>query len=100
MILGLWSMLWVCSLIYKVPNARIRDLCGVKKGVDIKIDEGVLWYVGRGFVRANTGGGSPGGEPMTLTRVVGCHGFMKPLKGGSLSLICFSGESSTDEAVS
>ena len=26
----------------KVPNARIRQLCGVTKGVDEKIDEGVL----------------------------------------------------------
>ena len=26
----------------KVPNARIRELCGVTKGVDEKIDEGVL----------------------------------------------------------
>ena len=24
----------------KVPNARIRQLCGVTKGVDVKIDEG------------------------------------------------------------
>ena len=29
----------------KVPNARIRQLCGVPKGVDEKIDEGVLrWF--------------------------------------------------------
>ena len=26
----------------KVPNARIRQLCGVRKGVDEKIDEAVL----------------------------------------------------------
>ena len=26
----------------KVPNARIRQLCGVTKGVDKGIDEGVL----------------------------------------------------------
>ena len=26
----------------EVPNARIRQLCGVTKGVDEKIDEGVL----------------------------------------------------------
>ena len=25
----------------EVPNARIRELCGVTKGVDEKIDEGV-----------------------------------------------------------
>ena len=29
----------------KVPNARIRELCGVTKGVEERIDEGVL----RGF---------------------------------------------------
>ena len=29
----------------KVPNAQIRELCGVKKGVDESIDEGVLrWF--------------------------------------------------------
>ena len=32
----------------KVPNARIRKLCGVKKGVDEKIDEGVLRWFGHG----------------------------------------------------
>ena len=26
----------------KVPNARIRELCGMTKGVDEKIDESVL----------------------------------------------------------
>ena len=26
----------------RVPNARIRELCGEKKGVDERIDEGVL----------------------------------------------------------
>ena len=34
----------------KVPNARIRQLCGVTKGLDEKIDEGVpqwLSHVGR-----------------------------------------------------
>ena len=33
-----------------VPNARIRELCGVKKRVDRRIGEGVLWlfdHVGR-----------------------------------------------------
>ena len=30
----------------KVPNARIRELCGVTKGVDEKIDEGVLRWFG------------------------------------------------------
>ena len=29
----------------RILNARIRDLCGVKKGLDERIDEGVL----RGF---------------------------------------------------
>ena len=30
----------------KVPNVRIRQLCGVAKGMDEKIDEGVLrrWF--------------------------------------------------------
>ena len=27
-----------------VPNAWIRKLCGVTKGVDERIDEGVLWW--------------------------------------------------------
>ena len=30
----------------KVPNARIRQLCGVTKSVDEKIDEGVLRWFG------------------------------------------------------
>ena len=30
----------------KVPNARIRDLCGVTKGVDENIDEGVFRWFG------------------------------------------------------
>ena len=30
---------------YRVPNARIRELCGVKKGLDERIDESVLrWF--------------------------------------------------------
>ena len=29
----------------RVPNAQIRELCGVKKGLDEWIDEGVLqWF--------------------------------------------------------
>ena len=29
----------------KVPNTRIKELCGVTKGLDEKVDEGVLrWY--------------------------------------------------------
>ena len=28
----------------RVPNARIRELCEVKKGQDERIDEGVLWW--------------------------------------------------------
>ena len=29
----------------RVPNAEIRELCGVKKGLDERIDEGVLqWF--------------------------------------------------------
>ena len=27
----------------RVPNAWIRELCRVKKGLDERIDEGVLW---------------------------------------------------------
>ena len=30
----------------KVPNARIKELCGVTKGVDERIDEGVLQWFG------------------------------------------------------
>ena len=30
----------------RVPNAQIRELCGVKKGLDEKIDEGVLRWFG------------------------------------------------------
>ena len=30
----------------KVPNARVRQLCGVTKGVDEKIDEGVRRWFG------------------------------------------------------
>ena len=28
----------------RVPNAQIRELCGVKKDLDKRIDEGVLWW--------------------------------------------------------
>ena len=28
----------------RVPNAEIRELCGVKKGLDERIDEGMLWW--------------------------------------------------------
>ena len=27
----------------RVPNAEIRELCKIMKGVDQRIDEGVLW---------------------------------------------------------
>ena len=30
----------------RVPNERIRELCGVKKGLDERIDEGVLRWFG------------------------------------------------------
>ena len=30
----------------RVPNARIRELSGVKKGLDERIDEGVLGWFG------------------------------------------------------
>ena len=29
-------------MVNRVPNARTRELCGVKKGLDERIDEGVL----------------------------------------------------------
>ena len=29
---------------YRVPNARIRELCGLKKGLDERIDGGMLWW--------------------------------------------------------
>ena len=32
--------------IYKTPNSRIRELCGVRKGLDESIDEGVLRWFG------------------------------------------------------
>ena len=28
----------------RVPNAGIRQLCRVKKGLDERIDEGVIWW--------------------------------------------------------
>ena len=30
----------------KVLNAWIRELCGVKKGLDERTDEGLLWWFG------------------------------------------------------
>ena len=30
----------------RFPNARIRELCGVRKGLDERIDEGVLRWFG------------------------------------------------------
>ena len=30
----------------RVPNALIRELCGVTKGLDERIDVGVLWWFG------------------------------------------------------
>ena len=30
----------------RAPNARIRELCGVKKGLDERIGEGVLSWLG------------------------------------------------------
>ena len=30
----------------RVPNARIKELCGVKKGLDERIDKGVLRWFG------------------------------------------------------
>ena len=28
----------------RVPNAWIRELCGVKKGQDERVDKGLLWW--------------------------------------------------------
>ena len=28
----------------RVPNARVRELCGVRKGLGERIDEGILWW--------------------------------------------------------
>ena len=45
--LGLYNIKGLLGIrrIDKVMNARIRQLCGVTKGVDKKIDEGVLrWF--------------------------------------------------------
>ena len=29
----------------RVPNARIRESCGLRKGIDVRIDEGVFrWF--------------------------------------------------------
>ena len=30
----------------RIPNARIREICGVRKGLDERIDEGVLQWFG------------------------------------------------------
>ena len=30
----------------RVPNGRVWELCGVKKGLDERIDVGVLWWFG------------------------------------------------------
>ena len=60
----------------KVPNARIRELRGVKKGVDERIDEEVLWWFGH-VERIETA---------RIAKTVGCHSYMKPLKGGSPSV--------------
>ena len=34
------------NMIDRAPNARISDLCGLKKGLDERIDEGVLKWFG------------------------------------------------------
>ena len=33
--------------VYRVKNPRIRELCGVRKGLDERIDEGVLRWFGQ-----------------------------------------------------
>ena len=30
----------------RVPNARIKELCGVRQDLDERIDEGLLWWFG------------------------------------------------------
>ena len=52
----------------KVQNERIRQLCRVTKGVDEKIDEGVLLWFGRrtGLLR-----GSTLGSVLVVTQWVG-----------------------------
>ena len=35
-------------MVYRVPNARIRELCGVTYVVDENIDEGVFRWFGHG----------------------------------------------------
>ena len=40
--MGSLRVLLGIRIMHKVPNARIKQLCGVTKGVDEKIDEGVL----------------------------------------------------------
>ena len=30
----------------RVANARVRELCGVNKSLDERIDEGILWWFG------------------------------------------------------
>ena len=30
----------------RVPNAWIREVCGVRKGLDERIDESILWWFG------------------------------------------------------
>ena len=62
----------------KVPNARVRELCGVTKEVCERIDEGVLRWFGhveimennrigssewRGFIRGNVWGVAKGINP-------------------------------------
>ena len=44
--MGNFRGLLLISSIYKVPNARIRELCGVKKGLDERIDQGMLRWFG------------------------------------------------------
>ena len=42
---NLRSLLGIIRRLDKFPNARINQLCGVRKGADKKIDEGILrWF--------------------------------------------------------
>ena len=44
-----------------VPNARIRELCGVMKGVDKRIEKGVLWIAKSVYVGVCAGSHSVSG---------------------------------------
>ena len=66
-----------------VSNAWIREMCGVKKGLDEKIDEGVLRWCGhvermerdrivKRIYLGECAGSRSVCEPLTLTRCLSC----------------------------